>query len=79
MVWGIWISRNNICFEGKGRPSFQIARQVLGMMEYFIVPEVVAQPLVLLPIDIDQYYPWGFFDGASQEQGKVVVATSYFF
>lgn len=40
------------------------------MIEYFIVPKVAAQPRVLLPMDIDQSYPWGFVDGASQEQGQ---------
>lgn len=70
MVWGIWISRSSSFFEGKGRPSFKIVQQVLGMIEYFIVPKVAAQPRVLLPMDIDQSYPWGFVDGASQEQGQ---------
>jgi len=67
-AWGIWITWNKVIFQDCRVPLESIAAQVVSIVQHFKVLEKPSQPRGIREENIDKDVPWGYFDGASQEQ-----------
>lgn len=66
VIWGIWLARNSTIFSDKAvSPEVTAAKSISILVAY---PQKSKKPKVrnLSIVEIDKSRPWGFFDGASQ-------------
>lgn len=68
--WRLWIARNDVLFEDKYVPSFQVAAQALSILHHFQKISKVPAPTVSRPPRNRRSRACGFFDGASQLNGE---------
>ena len=68
ITWGIWLARNGAIFKEKVSIPEIISAQVIGL--YKALPEYIraADQRRNLDLLIDKTHPWGFFDGAAQNE-----------
>jgi len=66
VIWGIWLARNKAIFDDKPSLSEHISALAVGMFNS--IPEHIraAKQKRDLEVEIDRTVPWGFFDGAAQ-------------
>ena len=66
VIWGIWLARNGAIFQDKAFVPKITSAQAVGLFK--ALPEHVreANQRRNMEFDLDKYHPWGFFDGAAQ-------------
>jgi len=84
VIWGIWLARNSVIFKDKTIPSESVAVKSISILAAY--PQISSIPKTknLSLMEIDKSRPWGFFDGASQNNlcggGAVLfLAEDHFF
>ena len=66
VTWGIWLARNKLIFTGKVCAPTITAEMVCGIAHALPKHLQIKNQREVLALDIDRSTPWGFFDGASQ-------------
>ena len=66
VTWGVWLARNNIIFNEKVNTTSITASLACGIIHAFPPHIRVTKQWEVLALDIYRTAPWGFFDGASQ-------------
>jgi hypothetical protein len=66
VIWGIWLSRNNLIFEDKEAHLGRLSHQIRVSFGEGRKPPKHFVPRNLQEPSIDFTRPWGFFDGACQ-------------
>ena len=84
VTWGIWLARNNVVFNGKVCTPGITARLACGIALALPKHIRVKKQREILELEIDRSSPWGFFDGASQNNycggGAILyLAENHFF
>lgn len=78
VLWFIWKSRNQSCFEDFLPLPSQISSICLGMLRS--IPQgiisIKTRQVVMESIDIS--FPWGYFDGSAGGDPKVCGAGGFF-
>eukprot|EP00253_Pinus_taeda_P002811 PITA_02811 len=64
--WGIWLARNKSIFQDKDTPSSVIATNIAAIYSALSPPEQKDHKQKQKQTIIQEGIPWGFFDGASQ-------------
>ena len=84
IIWGIWLARNGAIFENKACLPAITSAQSVGL--YKALPEHIraAEQRRNLNLVLDKSYPWGFFDGAAQDDlcgggAYLYLSDSHFF
>jgi len=84
VIWGIWLARNQAIFNDKPSLTEHTSAMAVGMFN--AIPEHIkdAKQKRDLEVDIDRTVPWGFFDGAAQNNrcggGAILyLSDSHFF
>jgi hypothetical protein len=66
VLWGLWLTKNNMIFEGKEAQLGRVVHLIrLTFGEGKKPPKLIPQRILQDPV-IDFNMPWGFFDGACQ-------------
>jgi len=66
-IWGIWIARNKVIFQDYRTPLETVAAQAVSIVQHYRVPGRECKSRDIRVEQIDKKMPWGYFDGASQE------------
>jgi len=66
VIWGVWIARNSFIFKDKEVPPEIIAVKSISISSAFRQKPRPVRTKNLSIIEIEKSRPWGFFDGASQ-------------
>ena len=66
VTWGIWLARNKLIFTGKDCTLAITARMVCGITHALPKHLRIKNQREVLALEIDRSTPWGFFDGAMQ-------------
>lgn len=66
VIWGCWLVRNNLIFEEKACTPEIIGAMAVGIIFPFPQHIRAAKQREVLELEIDREIPWGFFDGAAQ-------------
>jgi len=66
VIWGIWLARNESIFSDKAIPSELTAAKSISILAAYPQKVKKVKEKNLSVIEIDKSKPWGFFDGASQ-------------
>ena len=68
IIWGVWLARNGSIFQDKVSSPELTSAQSVGL--YKALPEYIraAKQRRNLEFDLDKTHPWGFFDGAAQNE-----------
>jgi len=66
VIWGIWLARNKAIFHDKPSLAEHISAMAVGMFNAFPEHIRAAKQRRDLEVEIDRSAPWGFFDGAAQ-------------
>jgi len=84
VTWGIWLARNKVIFNDK--PSLPEITSAMAVGLYNAFPEHIraAKQKRDLEVNIDRTVPWGFFDGAAQNNscgggGILYLSDSHYF
>ena len=67
VIWGVWLDRNNLIFADKGCTPEITASLACGILSAFPQHIRVTRQRDVLDLEIDRTVPWGFFDGAAQD------------
>ena len=67
VIWGVWLTRNNLIFVDKGCIPEITASLSCGILSAFPQHIKVKNQRELLEVEIDRSNPWGFFDGEAQD------------
>jgi len=84
VIWGIWLARNQAIFNDKPSLPEHTSAMAVGMFNAFPEHIRAAKQKRDLEVDIDRSVPWGFFDGAAQNNrcggGAILhLSDSHFF
>ena len=84
VTWGIWFAKNNNVFNDKLCTPAITASLACGIAKALPPLTRVAKQREVLTLNIDRTTPWGFFDGASQNNlcgGGVILhmAENHYF
>ena len=66
VIWGVWLARNNLFFVDKACTPKIAAGLSCGILTAFPEHIKVSRHREALEVEIDKSIPWGFFDGATQ-------------
>ena len=66
VTWGIWLARNKLIFTGKECTTLITTGMVCGIANALPKHLRIKKQRDVLALEIDRSTPWGFFDGASQ-------------
>jgi len=66
VIWGLWLARNNSIFSDKAIPPEMTAANCISILAAYPHSSKEIKAKNLSVIEIDKSKPWGFFDGASQ-------------
>ena len=67
-AWGIWITRNKVIFQDCRIPLDIVAAQIVSIVQHFKAPVKASRTRGTQEEQIEKNIPWGYFDGASQDQ-----------
>ena len=76
VTWGIWLARNKMIFKGKECTPAITAGLVCGQVTTLPTRLMIKKQREVLDVAIDRSTPWGYFDGAAQNNicgGGVVL------
>ena len=66
VMWGIWLARNSSIFKDKEVSSESVAVKSINILAAYPQKSSIPKTKNLSIVEIDKSRPWGFFDGASQ-------------
>jgi ribonuclease HI len=84
VIWGVWLARNSFIFKGvPPSPEITTAKSI-ALLSSFLSQSPRPSPRQPQEIEIDSSSPWGFFDGASQQNicgggGLLFLSASHYF
>jgi hypothetical protein len=84
VIWGVWLARNSIIFNEKPMVLERTATHSLAILSSFPQESGTVKIRNIQEEEIDITRPWGFFDGASQNNrcggGAILfLSESHFF
>lgn len=66
VIWGIWMARNSAIFQEKASTPELTSALAVGLFNSFPEHVRAANQRRTMEVEIDRSVPWGFFDGAAQ-------------
>jgi ribonuclease HI len=84
IIWGVWLARNSLIFKGVSLvPEITTAKSI-AILSSLSTPVERVKTRQFQEEDIDKTKPWGFFDGASQNNtceggGILFLSDSHYF
>jgi hypothetical protein len=84
VIWGVWLAQNSFIFKGTPpSPEITVARSV-ALLPSFLSQSPRLSTRQPQEVVIDSSSPWGFFDGASQQNicgggGLLYLSASHYF
>jgi hypothetical protein len=66
VIWGVWLARNNLIFHDKSCTLEITSALSTSLSNVFSQHIRIAKQRMALELAIDNYKPWGFFDGVAQ-------------
>jgi len=66
VIWGIWLARNGAIFQERASIPEIVSAQAVGIFKALPVHVRAVKQKRELDTDLDKSHPWGFFDGAAQ-------------
>jgi ribonuclease HI len=84
VTWGVWLARNSFIFKGTPHSPEITAAKSVTLLPSFLSQSPRPSPSQPQGVVIDSASPWGFFDGASQQNicgggGLLFLSASHYF
>ena len=84
VIWGVWLARNNLIFSEIACLPAIVAGNACGYIKAFPQHICSTRQQERLEVEVDRRVPWGYFDGAAQNNvcgGRAIlhVSDNHFF